>query len=115
MSKNGEQLTKKQISIIGEREVVWVFQGLGIRVSLVRSIKEAKDSLEEAVREKYQFIYITETYAEELILRINELTSGTDICVTIIPGIKEKKNLGFERLRKFSERGVGVDLVTQKR
>lgn len=113
------------VYIIGEKEAVWIFQGLGIKVSLVQSLKEAKDSLEEAVRKRYKFIFITETYAEGLIPQISaigesELTSGTDICITIIPGIsaiseKEKKNLAFERLRRFSERGVGVDLVTQKR
>lgn len=100
--------------IIGEREAVWIFQGLGMKVSLVQNIKEAKDSLEEAVGEKYKFVFITETYAEELIPWIDELTSGTDICIAIIPGIKEKKNLSFERLRKFCERGVGADLVSSR-
>jgi vacuolar-type H+-ATPase subunit F/Vma7 len=126
MSKNGEQKTparhsfsgggdnEKRMIIIGEREAVWIFQGLGIRVSFVQSVNEAKSNLEEAIGEKYQFICLTETYAEELIPRVNELASDTGICVTIIPGIKEKKNLGFARLRKFSERGIGVDLVSAK-
>lgn len=110
MSKDAGNL----ICVIGEVDCVLGLKGLGIKVSLVRDIEEAQDSLDEAIREKYQFIYITETYAQELLPWIRELTTGTTICVTIIPGIKEKKNLGFERLRKLSEKGVGVDLISTK-
>ncbi len=132
MSKDGEPITsgsrslsgegnnRERIIIIGEKGAVWIFQGLGIEVIFVQSVDEAKGSLEKAVAEKYQFICLTETYAEELIPLINELTADTDICVTVIPGIsvpqtvKGKKDSGFERLRKFSERGIGVDLVSSK-
>jgi len=102
------------VYVIGKKEEIWIFQGLGVRTSFVRNVQEARESLEEAVWQKYRFVFITETYAEELFARISELTSSSNICVTVIPGMGEKKNLGFLRLRKFSERGVGVDLVSSK-
>lgn len=106
--------TANLICAIGETDCVLGLKGLGIKVYVVQSIEEAEDSLDEAIREKYQFIYVTETYAQELLPWIVDLTTGTSTCVTIIPGAKKKKNLGFERLGKLSEKGVGVNLVSSR-
>lgn len=103
------------ICVIGEKDYTLCFQGLGITTFIVKDIDEAEDKLNEAIREKYKFIYITETYAEELMPWIKELSLEPDISITIIPGFKEKKNLGIEKLRKISEKAVGVDLTSKGR
>lgn len=104
----------EKVCVIGRKEEIWIFQGLGMKVSFIRETKEAREKLDEAIRENYRFIFITETYAEDLLPWINDLTADSEISVTIIPGIGKKKNLGFLRLRKFSERGIGVDLISSK-
>ncbi len=102
-----------EICVIGEKDYILCWQGLGIKTFMVRNIAETEEKLNQAVNEKYQFIFITETYADKLLPRIKQLTLETLSCITIIPGSKEKKDLGTQRLREISEKAVGVDLISK--
>jgi len=101
------------ICLIGEKDYILCFQGLGITTFTVKNIEEAEDRLNEAIQEKYKFIYLTETYAEGLMPWIKELSLEPNIAITIVPALKEKKNLGIGNLRKISEKAVGVDLINK--
>ncbi len=101
------------IAIIGEKDFVWGFEGLGIDVFTVNNASEARTAIEEAIEKGCSIIYITETHSEELISLIHEVSISSTISIVIIPGIGGRKNLTRERLRRLVEKAVGVDIFSE--
>lgn len=101
------------IAIIGEKDFVWGFEGVGIDVYCVNNASEARTAMEEAIKKKCSIIYITETHSEELMALIHEVSTNSPISIVVIPGIGKRKNLTRERLRKLVEKAAGVDIFSE--
>ncbi len=98
-----------KLAIIGERDFIWGFKGVGFSTFPVSDISQAARALDEIDRGDYSLVYITETFAKALLEKIDEVSKIAKVDITIIPGIQEKR-LGLEKLRKIGIRAVGADI-----
>jgi len=85
------------------------FKGIGLSTFPVSDLSQAAGALEEVGKGGYSLVYITETFARPLLDRIEEVSRTAKIEVTIMPGV-QKRQLGWERLRKIAIRAVGADI-----
>jgi len=102
-----------RIAIVGERDLIWGFRGIGISIFPVSDSSEAGRVLDEIGKGGYSLVYITETFARPLLERIEEVSRIARVDFTLIPGI-EKKRLSLEKLRKIAIRAVGADIFTEE-
>jgi V/A-type H+-transporting ATPase subunit F len=98
-----------KVAIIGEKDFIWGFRGMGFSIFPVSDPTQAARALDEIGKGGYSLVYITETFAGPLLEKIDEVSRIAKVDITIIPGIQEKK-LGLEKLRKIAIRAVGADI-----
>ena len=101
-----------KVAIIGERDFVWGFKGVGFSTFPVGDTSQAAGALDEIGKGDYSLVYITETFAKALREKIEEVSRMAKVDITIIPGMEEKK-LGLEKLRKIAIRAVGADIFKE--
>ncbi len=105
----------ENIAVIGEESFVSGFQGLGIDLFRVQGSQSAQQLLEKLVKEMYPIIYITETYAQEFMELIEQLSKVSHSSIVIIPGIGIDKKLGEKKIRSIIRRAIGTDDFNTKR
>ncbi|MFQ5866700.1 MAG: V-type ATP synthase subunit F [bacterium] len=101
-----------KIAIIGERDFIWGFKGMGFFTFPVSDTSQAARALDEIGKGGYSLVYITETFARPLLERIDEVSRMAKVDITIMPGVQEKQ-LGLEKLRRIAIRAVGADIFTE--
>ena len=101
-----------KVAIIGERDFILGFKGMGFSTFPVSDSSQAAQALDEIGKGGYSLVYITETFARPLLERIDEVSRMVKVDITVIPGIREKK-LGLEKLRKIAIRAVGADIFRE--
>jgi len=101
-----------KVAIIGERDFILGFKGMGFFTFPVSDPTQAARALDEIGKGGYSLVYITETFAGPLLERIDEVSRMAKVDITVIPGIQEKK-LGLEKLRKIAIRAVGADIFAE--
>jgi len=98
-----------KVAIIGEKDFIWGFRGMGFSIFPVSDPTQAARALDEIGKGGYSLVYITETFARTLLERIDEVSRMAKVDITIIPGV-QKRQLGLEKLRKIAIRAVGADI-----
>jgi len=98
-----------KIAIIGEKDFIWGFKGMGFSTFPVSDPTQAARALDEIGKGGYSLVYITETFAGLLPEKIDEVSRTAKVDITIIPGV-QKRRLGLEKLRKIAIRAVGADI-----
>jgi len=101
-----------KVAVIGEKDFIWGFKGLGFSVFPVTDVSQLDSALEEIRKGGYLLVYITETFAGPLLQKIDEVSRMAKVDITIIPGV-QKKQLGLEKLRKIAIRAVGADIFRE--
>jgi len=101
-----------KVAIIGERDFIWGFKGMGFSTFPVSEPSQVVRALDEIGKGGYSLVYITEAFAQPLLERIEEVSRMAKIDITVIPGI-EKKRVGLEKLRKIAIRAVGADIFRE--
>lgn len=100
-----------EICIIGEKEFIYSFKGLGISIFPVESEKELEESLNKVIKEGFSIIYLTETYLENLKSKIERLSKDLPVAIVTISAEGEIKGFGWRRLKKTVEKAIGADLL----
>lgn len=98
-----------RVAIIGEKDFILGFKGVGFSVFPVTDTQQAERALDEIGTGGYSLTYITETFASALLEKIDEVSRIAKVDIAIIPGI-QKKELGLKKLRKIAIRAVGADI-----
>ena len=98
-----------KVAVIGEKDFIWGFKGLGFSAFPVADVSQADSALEEIGKGGYLLVYITETFAQPLGERIEQVSRTAKVDITVIPGI-ERRRLGLAKLRKIAIRAVGADI-----
>ncbi|MQY52836.1 MAG: hypothetical protein GH154_00330 [Firmicutes bacterium] len=101
-----------KLAIIGERDFIWGFKGVGFSIFPVSDSFQVARALDAIGKGDYSLVYITETFAKAFLEKIDEVSKMAKVDITIIPGIQEKK-LGLEKLRKIAIRAVGADIFSE--
>ncbi len=98
-----------KVAIIGEKDFIWGFRGMGFSIFPVSDPTQAARALDEIGKGGYLLVYIIETFAGPLLEKIDEVSRIAKADITIIPGV-QKKQLGLQKLRKIAIRAVGADI-----
>ncbi|MCJ7646660.1 hypothetical protein MUO65_07150 [bacterium] len=98
-----------KVAIIGEKDFIWGFRGMGFSIFPVSDPTQAARALDEIGKGGYSLVYITETFAGPLLEKIDEVSRIAKVDITIIPGV-QKLELSLEKLRKIAIRAVGADI-----
>ena len=101
-----------KICIIGEKQFIYGFKGVGISIFPVKNEKEAEESLKKALREKFSIVYLMEDYLQDM-EKIEKMSKDLSVTIIAIPGRKKGKNPGWMRLKKMVEEATGVDLLKE--
>ncbi len=100
-----------KIAVIGSRDCVLGFKGLGISVFSVKDGEEAGRTLSSIAGDDYAVIFITEDFAEGVGGALKEIAGRPLPTVTFIPASKGAGGLGMERLRDSVRKAVGADIL----
>jgi len=98
-----------KVAVIGEKDFIWGFKGLGFSAFPVADVSQADSALEEIGKGGYLLVYITETFAQPLRERIEQVSRMARVDIIIMPGI-ERRRLALAKLRKIAIRAVGADI-----
>lgn len=100
-----------KIGIIGDRDDILCFKGLGIVTYGAKDVEEASIMLGKAFDEDFGIIFISERFAKDL----NEQISGVEMPIIIeIPDKMGSTGFGIEKLSRTIEKAVGTDILSKK-
>ena len=101
-----------KVAVIGSRDSILGFKGLGISIFSVKKGEEASRTLATIANNDYAAIFITEDFAEGVEEILKDLRERPLPTVTFIPaGAKGTRGLGMERLRNSVRKAVGADIL----
>ena len=98
-------------AVIGQRDSILGFKGLGISIFSVKDGEEASRTLVAIAKDDYAVIFISEDFAEGVEEILEDLRERPFPTVTFIPGTKESRGLGMEKLRNNVRKAVGADIL----
>ncbi len=101
-----------KICVIGEKQFIYGFKGLGISIFPVKNEKETEESLKKALREEFSIIYLMEDYLQNT-EKIEKMSKDLPVTIITIPGRRKGKNAGWIKLKKMVEEATGVDLLKE--
>ncbi len=100
-----------EIAFIGEKDYIQGFRGLGISVFPVDDAAGAENALDRLKKEDCQVVFITETFAQALLEKIDRISETSRMNISIIPGMGEEIDIAGQRLRRITIRATGMDPV----
>lgn len=103
-----------KVAIVGEKDVILCFKGVGVEVFPVHKPEETLSRLRElSLDSNYSIILITESMAKPLLLEINQLINKNSSIIIIIPTHKGSQQTSLLEIKKIIERAVGIDLISK--
>jgi V/A-type H+/Na+-transporting ATPase subunit F len=104
-------MDKYQIAILGNRDAILGFKGLGV-AALGLSPDTATAVLKESVEcGRFAIIFITEDWAEILEKNIQEYKELALPAIVIVPSTGGSTGIAFKNLKKIVEQAVGSDIL----
>jgi len=98
------------IAIIGEREVIWGFQALGLPVYEAREREDAQAILHQLLRQGVTLIFITETLAQQVQEFLGQLSPRITSIVSVLPHPGKRIFWPEEQLRNRIKKAIGIDI-----
>lgn len=107
------------IAIVGPKEEVLGFKGLGLTIFDVETQAEAEETLFELKKktmtegstEKYAIVFVLETFIQKIDRdKYQKLSSGAFPAIIPIPGHKGKTGFGLTKIRRIVEKAIGSDI-----
>jgi V/A-type H+-transporting ATPase subunit F len=119
LKKSGKELEKPgnmkktdyKIGIIGSRDAILGFKGLGIDIFPVNSLGDIKKSFDDITKENYGIVFITENWADQAKEEIAEIKKRTLPAIISVPSQQGSTGAGLQNLRKIVEQAVGSDIL----
>ena len=102
-----------KIGVIGGRETVMGFKALGLEISPVDSVDEARQALRRLAKpeEAYAILYVEETFARDMAADIDKYKDLPTPAIILIPGREGSLGLGQSALQAAVERAVGTNIM----
>lgn len=100
-----------KIAVMGDRDSVLGFRGLGLETFFCEDSTEARRTLHKLAKNEYAVIYITEQLASQLTSDIDRYKDSVTPAIILIPGKSGSMGLGTSALQSAVERAVGADIL----
>lgn len=104
----------QRVAIIGDRDTVQAFRGLGMKVVVTEDATVALQQLEVLAADQYGIIYVTEPLAAAEPLLLERYSEALLPAVIAIPSCRTEAAEGSRRLRELVKRAVGIDLLAEE-
>ncbi len=99
------------IGVIGQKDEVLKFKAIGFKSFTAENSSEAKEALTQCIKNEYAIIYLSESYALELMQTIDEYSQQILPAIILIPGNGESMNIGAKNIDRAVERAVGSNIL----
>jgi V/A-type H+-transporting ATPase subunit F len=100
----------KKIGMLGGKNSILPFKGLGIDVFPITDLEEAQLLLEE-LADEYGVIFITERLTKQLEETIAQYDGRQTPAIIPIPSSTGSLGIGMERIQKNVEKAVGMNIL----
>lgn len=101
----------KKIGVVGDKDSVLAFKGLGIDVFPVVEADEARRAVDNCARSNYAVIFVTEQIAQHIEETIARYNGEMLPAVILIPSNQGSLNIGLKRISNSVEKAVGVNIL----
>lgn len=99
-----------KVGVIGDRDSIYGFAGIGLQVFPVDDEISAAKIL-RSIADDFAVIFITEKLAQELQTEIAKYNERTIPAIIPIPGITGNTGIGMRSVSKSVEQAVGSDIL----
>lgn len=100
-----------KVAVIGDIDSVLAFKALGLDVFTPYEKNEIKRTLDQAAKDGYGIIYITEQLAVQIPETIQRYTTKMVPAVILIPSNQGSLHIGLDRINEQVERAVGSNIL----
>jgi len=100
------------IALIGDEVSILGFKALGIEVFPLKNPEEAEETFKK-IKKEFNLIFITESFAKNILGLIEEISKERSCLVTIIPDLRTK-GVARQRLRLLAKKAAGIDIFKEK-
>lgn len=100
----------KKIGMLGGKDSILPFKGLGIDVFSVTDLEEAKQQIKK-MADDYGAIFITERVAEQLEDTIAQYDNQPTPAIIPIPSSTGSLGIGMDRIHKNVEKAIGMNIL----
>lgn len=100
----------KKIGMMGGKDSILPFKGLGIDVFPVTDLEEARRQI-ESLADEYGVIFITERVAEQLEDTIAQYDKYPTPAIIPIPSSTGSLGIGMERIHQNVEKAIGMNIL----
>ncbi len=100
-----------KIAIIGDRESVLGFRGIGFDVADVTEMEQASAALRKFIEQFYAVIFITEQVAAWVDDIVEKHKDAPTPAIIILPNNQGSSGVGMAAIKKSVERAVGADIL----
>lgn len=100
----------KKIGMLGGKDSILPFKGLGIDVFPTSDLEEAKQQI-KAMADDYGVIFITERVAEQLEDTIAQYDSKPTPAIIPIPSSTGSLGIGMDRIQQNVEKAIGMNIL----
>lgn len=100
----------KKIGMVGGKNSILPFKGLGIDVFPITSLEDARELLIE-MAEDYGVIFITERLTEQLEETIAQFDDRPTPAIIPIPSSTGSLGIGLARIQKNVEKAIGMNIL----
>lgn len=100
-----------KIGVLGDRDSVYGFGALGLRVFPVEEAEEGARLLRHLAEEGYAVLYVTEALCAQLPEELERLRERPLPAVVPIPGVAGNTGMGLEQVKRSVEQAVGSNIL----
>lgn len=100
-----------KIGVLGDRDSVYGFGALGLRVFPVEEAEEGARLLRRLAEEGYAVLYVTEALCAQLPEELERLRERPLPAVVPIPGVAGNTGMGLEQVKRSVEQAVGSNIL----
>ena len=101
----------KKIGIIGDKDSVLGFMAAGFSVFVTDNPGQAEEILENAVKNDFAVMYITEELLSELSDVYDKYRGEPMLSIIPLPSKNGSLGIGMANIKKSVERAVGADIL----
>ena len=97
------------IAFVGEEDYIRGFGGLGLSVFPAADAEEAGKIIAELEKQGFSLVFLSEQFAEKILVKIESLVKDGRLNVCIIPGRGKGTDTAARLMRKYTIKATGTD------
>jgi len=101
---------KTEVAAIGTDESILIFNAVGIRTFMTKSMTEADQIIFQLANQKFKIIYVSEGIYSNIPETILKYQSQTFPVIIPIPTKEGSQNVGLKKIQENVEKAIGINI-----